>query len=136
MKVTPEIKAALRQHGVENFLTANAANISDHAQFEPPCGVKWLSLMGKIRVGAFSYGVSGYVQDAFIGRYVSMGENIQIGRANHALDWVSTSPFFYLNDKMFDVGRNFPTAKNITSSSAIVSSGCSSDYDQDYRDRQ
>lgn len=45
-----------------------------------------------------------------IGRYTSIGEQVQMGRANHALTWVSTSPFFYLSDRLFDIGREFPDA--------------------------
>jgi len=107
MKLTPEIKAELIDRGIETFHAPNHTNIADTAIFEPPCSIKWLSLVGKFRMGAFSYGVSGYIQDASIGRYVSMGENVQIGRANHAMDWVSTSPFFYNNETLFNVGSDF-----------------------------
>ncbi|WP_158746877.1 CatB-related O-acetyltransferase [Acidisphaera sp. L21] len=60
------------------------------------------------KLGAFSYAVSGFFSDVTIGRYTSIGESVQIGRASHALTWVSTSPFFYLREKMFSIGSDFP----------------------------
>jgi len=46
-------------------------------------------------MGAFSYMVSGYIFATKVGRYCSIGEDVQIGRQNHPLDWLSTSPFTY-----------------------------------------
>jgi len=63
-----------------------------------------------LNLGAFSYAVSGYFSEVTIGRYVSIGEQVQIGRASHALSWVSTSPFFYLREKLFAVGNDFSGA--------------------------
>ena len=75
--------------------------------FEPPCSIKWMQIEHSLEMDAFSYAVSGYYFAARIGRYVSIGENVQIGRHNHPLNWASTSPFFYLHDKMFEVGDGF-----------------------------
>lgn len=62
---------------------------------EPPCGLKWMSVHHSLALGAFSYAVSGFYFGARIGRYVSIGENVQIGRHAHPLDWASSSPIFY-----------------------------------------
>ena len=40
-------------------------------------------------------------------RYCSFGEEVQVGRQNHPLTWVSTSPAFYLRDRLFDLGDGF-----------------------------
>lgn len=76
-------------------------------KLEPPCSLKWVDYEHSIDMGAFSYHVSGYAFAASIGRYCSFGENVQIGRQNHPTDWASTSPAFYLQNKLFSVGTRF-----------------------------
>jgi acetyltransferase-like isoleucine patch superfamily enzyme len=63
--------------------------------FEPPCSIKWLRAEHSFEMGAFSYAVSGYFFACTIGRYCSLGEQVQVGRHSHPLDFVSTSPIFY-----------------------------------------
>lgn len=104
------LKAELHSRGIESFLSGGA-NISDEAIFEPPCSIKWMSIENGFRMGAFSYAVSGYFSCVSIGRYTSIGESVQIGRASHPIDWVSTSPFFYLPTPLFDVGSHFDGAE-------------------------
>ena len=71
--------------------------------FEPPCSLKWMAVQHSLALGAFSYAVSGFYFGARIGRYVSIGENVQIGRHAHPLDWASTSPIFYTHSRdLFD----------------------------------
>lgn len=77
------------------------------AEMEAPCSLKWTEYQHSLKLGAFSYHVSGYAFAARIGRYCSFGEDVQIGRQNHPLTWASTSPAFYLKDKLFDVGADF-----------------------------
>jgi len=72
----------------------------------------------KVSLGAFSYAVSGYYSAVSIGRYTSIGEQVQVGRSNHALTWTSTSPFFYLRDKIFAVGDEFAGAERYHTYSA------------------
>ena len=105
-KVTPDVRAKLRELGVECFLGA-ASWLPDNIIMEPPCSLKWMSIEYSLSIGAFSYAVSGFYFGAEIGRYVSIGEDVQIGRQSHPLRWMSTSPFQYLNDPLFDVGENF-----------------------------
>ncbi len=108
--LTQPMKDTLRQSGVECFLAPGYVNISTDAVFEPPCSIKWMAIENGFRLGAFSYAVSGYFSNVTIGRYTSIGEAVQVGRANHALTWVSTSPFFYERVRLFDVGDAFAGA--------------------------
>jgi len=110
IKVTQLLKEKLRQRGVESFHGVNN-NISDAAIFEPPCSIKWMQIESNFRLGAFSYAVSGYYSEVSIGRYTSIGEQVQIGRSNHAMTWLSTSPFFYLRDPIFLLGDGFADAQ-------------------------
>jgi acetyltransferase-like isoleucine patch superfamily enzyme len=50
-----------------------------------------------LKMGAYSYAVSGYYFGVEIRRYCSIGEGVQIGRHSHPLDFGSTSPLFYTN---------------------------------------
>lgn len=79
----------------------------EHSVLEAPASLKWTEYEHSIELGAFSYHVSGYCFGARIGRYCSFGENVQIGRQNHPLDWVSTSPAFYLGDRLFALEEGF-----------------------------
>ncbi len=106
VQLTTNLKENLREKGVENF-QAVGVNISTAAILEPPCSIKWMGIENDFQLGAFSYAVSGFFSGVTIGRYTSIGEAVQIGRANHAMTWVSTSPFFYLTEKMFNVGHDF-----------------------------
>jgi acetyltransferase-like isoleucine patch superfamily enzyme len=108
--LTQAMKETLRQRGVECFLAPGYVNISTDAVFEPPCSIKWMAIENDVRLGAFSYAVSGYFSNVTIGRYTSIGEAVQVGRANHALSWISTSPFFYEQARLFDVGDGFAGA--------------------------
>lgn len=74
---------------------------------EAPCSLKWTTYEYSLRLGAFSYQVSGYCCAAQIGRYCSFGEEVQIGRQNHPMTWASTSPAFYLGNKLFSLPEGF-----------------------------
>jgi acetyltransferase-like isoleucine patch superfamily enzyme len=82
-----------------------------HTIIEAPASLKWTQYEYLLELGAFSYQVSGYCFGAKIGRYCSFGEEVQIGRQNHPTGWVSTSPAFYLGDRLFDLGNNFTGAE-------------------------
>jgi acetyltransferase-like isoleucine patch superfamily enzyme len=78
---------------------------------EAPSSLKWTQYEFKLELGAFSYHVSGYCFAAKIGRYCSFGEEVQIGRQNHPTTWISTSPAFYLGDRIFELGKGFSGAE-------------------------
>ncbi len=74
---------------------------------EAPASLKWTEYEHSLTLGAFSYQVSGYCFAARIGRYCSFGEQVQIGRQNHPTSWAATSPAFYLNGNLFNLGDGF-----------------------------
>jgi chloramphenicol O-acetyltransferase type B len=78
---------------------------------EAPASLKWTEYVHMIHLGAFSYQVSGYCFAAKIGRYCSFGEDVHIGRQNHPMTWISTSPAFYLRDRLFSLSDGFSGAK-------------------------
>ena len=90
--------------------------LPDTGRIEAPSSLKWTRFEQMLELGAFSYQVSGYACAARIGRYCSIGEDVQIGRQNHPLDWVSTSPAFYLGSRLFDLKRGFSGAEEFRSS--------------------
>lgn len=92
--LTADLIAKLCARGITTLLRPGASLPLDTA-FEPPCSLKWMSVHHSLRLGAFSYAVSGFYFGCRIGRYCSFGEQVQIGRHPHPMHWVSTSPFFY-----------------------------------------
>lgn len=102
---------ALRDHGVEVLERPGGhINLPDHTIIEAPSSLKWTVYENLLELGAFSYQVSGYCAAAKIGRYCSFGEDVQIGRQSHPTTWASTSPAFYLGDRLFDLGDTFAGA--------------------------
>ena len=103
---------ALTNRGIEVLPRGGAKQITlpRHTVLEAPSSLKWTHYDHSIELGAFSYQVSGYCFAARIGRYCSFGEEVQIGRQNHPLTWVSTSPAFYLGDRLFELGDGFGDA--------------------------
>lgn len=81
------------------------------SRIEAPSSLKWTQYEHSLHLGAFSYQVSGYCFAARIGRYCSFGESVQIGRQDHPLTWISTSPAYYLGDRLFSLGDDFRDAK-------------------------
>ncbi|WP_305076003.1 CatB-related O-acetyltransferase [Methylosinus sp. RM1] len=73
-----------------------------------------MDIQHQLVIGSFSYAVSGYYFACEIGRYVSIGEQVQAGRGDHPHAWLSTSPMFYLTTPLFDVGTaNFVGAPEL-----------------------
>lgn len=106
--LTAELKTRLIEHGVDNLWQPHHVALPIDCQFEAPCSTKWMEIHHSITLGAFSYGVSGYFFACRIGRYCSIGENIQAGRGDHPLDWLSTTPFQYLDrNDIFTGGPDF-----------------------------
>jgi acetyltransferase-like isoleucine patch superfamily enzyme len=62
--------------------------------FESPCSAQWAGLHGDIAIGAYTYMVSGFFTNFKVGRFCSIGENVQAGRGNHPIHWASTYPFY------------------------------------------
>ncbi|WP_163847962.1 DapH/DapD/GlmU-related protein [Pseudooceanicola aestuarii] len=101
-------RATLAARGIELLSRpGNRVSLPRNTRIEAPASLKWTQFEHSLDLGAFSYQVSGYCFAARIGRYCSFGEDVQIGRQNHPTDWVSTSPSFYLGDRLFDLGGGF-----------------------------
>jgi virginiamycin A acetyltransferase len=94
IKIDPLKKARLLHLGVST-LHSGTFTLPDDSVFEPPCSIKWMRAEYSLSMGAFSYAVSGYYFAAAIGRYTSIGEDVQVGRGSHPVAWASTSPVFY-----------------------------------------
>lgn len=102
----------LTARGVEVLARGGSRTVSlpRQTRIEAPCSLKWTQYEYSLELGAFSYQVSGYCCAAKIGRYCSFGENVQIGRQDHPSTWSSTSPLFYLHDKVFNLSNGFEGA--------------------------
>jgi chloramphenicol O-acetyltransferase type B len=105
-EITRDLKTKLKEYGVE-ILHPNIFFLPSSCTFEPPCSIKFSCIEYSLELGAFSYQVSGFSFATKIGRYTSIGEDVQIGRQNHPTTWLSTHPFQYLSEKIFDVGDDF-----------------------------
>ncbi|EPX75551.1 CatB-related O-acetyltransferase [Salipiger mucosus] len=104
----------LKSRGVEALSRGglnNKVTLPRNTQIEAPASLKWTQYEFRLELGAFSYQVSGYCFGAKIGRYCSFGEEVQIGRQNHPMSWISTSPAFYLGDRLFDLDGGFEGAE-------------------------
>jgi len=100
LRVSEELKATLWNHGVEVFLGSDST-VPHDLMVEAPCSLKFANFNENVSIGAFSYVVSGFVRNAHIGRYSSVGEDVQIGRGDHLLTTGSTSPVFQLGRNLF-----------------------------------
>jgi acetyltransferase-like isoleucine patch superfamily enzyme len=105
--VSAQVKDILRNKGFDPRFIAEGRSLPDDLFFEAPSSLKWAHVEFYGKISAFSYFVSGYMMSTEIGRYCSIGEDVQIGRGDHPTSWVSTHPFQYLQEKMFDVGEDF-----------------------------
>jgi acetyltransferase-like isoleucine patch superfamily enzyme len=100
----------LVESGVEVLTGPGQATISDDCTFEAPCSIKWMRIHHSLQMGAYSYAVTGYYFAVRMGRYCSIGEQVQMGRGDHPTNWLSTSPFQYLREPLFNVGSGFAHA--------------------------
>lgn len=103
----------LHNRGVEVLSRGGdpAVSLPLATRIEAPASLKWTEFAHSLTLGAFSYQVSGYCFAARIGRYCSIGEEVQIGRQDHPMSWMSTSPAFYLHDQLFSLGDGFAGAE-------------------------
>lgn len=99
--MTPEMAENVRRHGLRAEPTSALTSIT-HLHAETPANLQRAAAVGCISLGAFSYAVSGYLQDVHVGRYCSLGEDVQIGRGDHPTHFATTSPASY-NRLWYDV---------------------------------
>jgi Hexapeptide repeat of succinyl-transferase len=125
VRIDSDLKAKLLEARVST-LHGGVFNLPDDTVFEPPCSMKWMQAEHSLRLGAFSYAVSGYYFAASIARYVSIGEQVQIGRGSHPVRWASTSPVFYqryeavLNFSVPEAANHRTNAPNIAAKTTTV----------------
>lgn len=106
IQVTSEKLSILQRNGLDCY--GENRHIPGDFVFEPPCSIKFAQVEHGCSLGAFSYIVSGFMCGVDIGRYCSFGEDVQIGRQNHPMHWLSTSPFLYMNNQdIVQVGNKF-----------------------------
>jgi acetyltransferase-like isoleucine patch superfamily enzyme len=54
----------------------------------------------RLRIGAFSYFLGGTIDTCeSVGRYCSVAAGVRVGEPDHPVDWLSTSPFQYDEDR-------------------------------------
>jgi acetyltransferase-like isoleucine patch superfamily enzyme len=100
--------ALLSSFGINILSAPGSASFPANTSLEPPCSLKWLHAEYEFSLGAFSYAVSGYFFAVKLGRYCSIGEEVQVGRHSHPLDFGSTSPIFYLEPNTVIGTNNHP----------------------------
>lgn len=93
--LSKEVQALLQDLGINSLHSPGSVAFPGSSVLEAPCSVKWLIPDVSFELGAFSYAVSGYFFATSIQRYCSIGEQVQVGRHSHPLDFGSTSPLFY-----------------------------------------
>lgn len=91
-----DVQKVLQSQGIDSLHAPGSVAFMGTSILEPPCSLKWLVAEEQFEMGAFSYAVSGYFFATTIGRYCSIGEQVQVGRHSHPLNFSSTSPLFYL----------------------------------------
>lgn len=110
--ITAQALATMRSLEITT-LNPPGFSLPNETIFEPPCSIKWMQIAHSIQMRAFSYAVGGYYFACSIGRYVSIGEDVQIGRHGHPPHWASTSPFFHMpHSHVLDL--ELPLAEGIT----------------------
>ncbi|MEK6218686.1 MAG: hypothetical protein N2B59_05975 [Psychrobacter sp.] len=97
ISITNEMVKTLRSNGLD--IVGQGRNLPKDFIFAQPSGIKRAEIGQQVELGAFSYIVSGYLCGVTIGNYCSFGEDVQIGRQSHPIDWVSTSPFTYMRSE-------------------------------------
>lgn len=106
------LKNKLFESGVQTSVGVGGAPYPLESEFEAPCNTQWIDIQHSFYIGAFSYTVSGYFFACRIGRYCSIGESVQLGRGNHPMTWLSTSPVFYQRN-LFESGGSFRWAPDL-----------------------
>jgi virginiamycin A acetyltransferase len=97
--IDANLASLMRESGISILHAPSTSLLPSNCLLEPPCSLKWMKAEYSLRLGAFSYAVSGYFFAAQIRRYCSIGEDVQVGRHSHPLGFGSTSPLFYLNSE-------------------------------------
>lgn len=84
-----------------------AKRISEHVTIEPVVRISNAFIYHHSSINAFTYLVEGGIYNTKIGRYCSIGSNVNIGQGNHPIDWLSTNPFQYDRTFLFKSGDKY-----------------------------
>jgi acetyltransferase-like isoleucine patch superfamily enzyme len=107
LELTHDLFQALTTAGLEILWSPGQATISSDFKFEGPSSAKWMQIKSGVELGAYSYAVSGYFKSVSIGRYTSIGEDVQFGRGNHSSVSISNSPIFSLTSPLFNTSESW-----------------------------
>lgn len=118
-RIDERLITAAQNAGLEILWQPDEESIPESFTFEPPASIKWMAIKNNVHLGAFSYAVSGYFDEVEIGRYCSIGENVQVGRGNHPLNFLSSSPFFYESKQLFKSLNNFSDHNDYVKSTLV-----------------
>ena len=110
--ISERVKRSLADVGVLTSHPAGTTPFPVNTRLEPPCNTQMAEIYHSFEIGCFSYAVSGFFFACEIGRYTSIGEAVQIGRGDHPISWLSTSPAFYVNE-LFKSGPLFDASPEL-----------------------
>ncbi len=111
LDLNAELLDALNSAGLEILWHPGQSTISSDLKFEPPCSAKWMDVKSGVELGAYSYAVSGHFHKVVIGRYSSIGEDVQFGRGNHSRFPISNSPIFSSVNPLFGNSENWRSSR-------------------------
>lgn len=89
-----DLKELFLMKGINSVVPQNLLAAHDF-EIEAPVRIGGVKVVGKLKVGAFTYMHNGSLHNVEIGRYCSIGQDFTCLQPNHPLDWVSTHPFQY-----------------------------------------
>lgn len=88
-----DLRAFLRDHGLEH-----GGTIGDSLIWEPPVKIFHSARVTDVEIGAYSYiSPQAEIRHATIGRYCSVGDNVNMRGSAHPTGWLSSHPFPYTN---------------------------------------
>ncbi|MCZ4092381.1 CatB-related O-acetyltransferase [Ensifer psoraleae] len=94
----------------------STTGVGGKLRVEAPVSINSAAFAGECSIGSMSYvGIGSRVTAADIGRFCAIAPNVEIGPAEHPVDWFSIHPFQYNGTRQFDhtgdYGRISGTAK-------------------------
>lgn len=99
---------------------SKASRVAPSARFESPVRLYGeVKIADRVSIGRFSYvnTRSTIYADGTLGRYCSVGKNVEIGPFDHPTDWLSTSPVSY------NMHLHFPDETNLFAQRRITRPG-------------
>lgn len=105
----------------EGLLCSQLLTIRGSLIFEPSVRIYGRVCVSNCQIGANSYiNENSNVSNARIGRYCSIGSNVNIGLLKHPIDWVTTSSFTYENIGLAPHWKQSPINLSFSNNSSLV----------------